>query len=86
MVKELEEIAKVKKCTTAQLALAWVLQQRDYIIPIPGTKRLKYLEENAAAVDIKLTEDELKKINNAAPLGFTKGTRYTEQAMKALNR
>ena len=86
LVKQLEEIAKEKKCTAAQLALAWVLHQRDYIVPIPGTKRIKYLEENAAAVDIKLTEDELKKITDAAPIGFTKGTRYTEQAMKALNR
>ena len=86
LVKQVEEIAKVKSCTTAQLALAWVLHQRDYIVPIPGTKRIKYLEENAAAVDIKLTEDELKKISDAAPVGFTKGTRYAEQAMKALNR
>ena len=52
----------------------------------PGTKRIKYLEENAAAVEIKLSEDELKKISDVAPLGFTKGPRYAEHAMKALNR
>lgn len=86
LVKQLEEIAKEKNCTTAQLALAWVLHQRDYIVPIPGTKKIKYLEENAAAVDIKLSQAELKKINEAAPMGFTKGLRYAEQAMKAVNK
>ncbi len=86
LVKQLEEIAKEKNCTTAQLALAWVLHQRDYIVPIPGTKKIKYLEENAAAVDIKLSHAELKKINEAAPMGFTKGLRYAEQAMKAVNK
>lgn len=86
LVKQLEAIAKEKNCTTAQLALAWVLHQRDFIVPIPGTKRIKYLEENAAAVDIKLTEAELKKISESAPMGYTKGMRYAEQAMKAVNR
>jgi aryl-alcohol dehydrogenase-like predicted oxidoreductase len=86
LVKQLEEIAKEKKCTTAQLALAWVLHQRKNIIPIPGTKRINYLEENVAAVDLKLSESELKKIGEVAPLGFIKGMRYTEQAMKAVNR
>jgi aryl-alcohol dehydrogenase-like predicted oxidoreductase len=86
LVEKLEEIAKEKSCTTAQLALAWVLHQWDGIVPIPGTKKIKYLEENAAAVEIKLSEDELKKISTAAPLGFTKGPRYAEHAMKALNR
>ncbi|MFZ2324989.1 MAG: aldo/keto reductase [Ignavibacteriaceae bacterium] len=86
LVEQLEEIAKEKNCTTAQLALAWVLHQRKYIIPIPGTKRVKYLEENVAAVDLKLSDSELKKISEAAPLGFTKGLRYAEQAMKAVNK
>ncbi|MDH3267237.1 MAG: aldo/keto reductase, partial [Ignavibacteria bacterium] len=86
LVEQLEEIAKSKKCTTAQLALAWVLHQSDGIVPIPGTKKIKYLEENAAAVEIKLSDDELKKINEAAPFGVTKGLRYAEHAMKALNR
>jgi aryl-alcohol dehydrogenase-like predicted oxidoreductase len=86
LVKQLEEIAKAKNCTTTQLALAWVLHQWENIIPIPGTKKVKYLEENAAAAEIKLSEVELNRINAAAPLGFTKGTRYAEQAMKSLNR
>jgi aryl-alcohol dehydrogenase-like predicted oxidoreductase len=86
LVEKLEEIAKDKKCTPAQLALAWVLHQWDGIVPIPGTKRIKYLEENVTAVGIKLSKDELKKINDIAPPGFTKGLRYAEHAMKAVNR
>jgi aryl-alcohol dehydrogenase-like predicted oxidoreductase len=55
-------------------------------VPIPGTKRIKYLEENVTAVGIKLFKDELEKINDIAPPGFTKGLRYAEHAMKAVNR
>ena len=86
LIEQLTNIAKGKNLTTAQIALAWVLTQWEGIIPIPGTKRIKYLEENAAAVDVKLTESELKKFKEIAPLGFTKGPRYPEQAMKAVNR
>ena len=86
LVEKLEVIAKDKNCTPAQLALAWVLYQRKGIVPIPGTKKVKYLEENAAAVEIKLSVDELKRISDVAPFGFTKGLRYAEHAMKALNR
>jgi len=86
LVKQLEEMAKEKNCTSAQLALAWVLHQRDFIVPIPGTKKIKYLEENIAALNIELSESELNKLNRMAPLGFTKGMRYAEQAMKAVNR
>ena len=86
LVEHLDSIAKDKNCTPAQLALAWVLHQWDGIVPIPGTKRIKYLEENAAAVEINLSGDELKKISDAAPFGFTKGLRYAKNAMKALNR
>ena len=86
LVEQIVQIAKEKKCTAAQLTLAWLLHQWDKIVPIPGTKRIKYLEENTAAVDIKLTNNELKIISDAAPLGFTKGTRYPEQSMKAVNR
>jgi len=68
------------------LALAWVLHQGDGIVPIPGTKKVKYLEENAAAVEINFSADELEKINEIAPPGITKGLRYAEQAMKAVNR
>lgn len=86
IVKQLEEIAKEKKCTSAQLALAWVLHQWDGIVPIPGTKKIKYLEENVAALKIKLSAEELKRINDVIPLGITKGQRYAEHAMKAVNR
>ena len=86
IVEQLKEIAKEKKCTTAQLALAWVLHQGDGIVPIPGTKKVKYLEENADAVEIEFSADELEKINEIAPPGITKGLRYAEQAMKAVNR
>ena len=86
IVEQLDKIAKEKNCTIAQLALAWVLHHWDGIVPIPGTKKVKYLEENAAATEIKLSADELKKINEAAPFGITQGSRYAEHAMKALNR
>ncbi|MFI5144866.1 MAG: aldo/keto reductase [Ignavibacteria bacterium] len=86
LVEHLEEIAKEKKCTVTQLALAWVIAQRDFIAPIPGTKRLKYLEENIGAVNIKLSADDLKRLDEAAPRGFTQGPRYPETAMKAVNR
>ena len=86
MVKKIEAIAKDKNCTAAQLALAWVLAQRDFIVPIPGTKKLKYLEENARAADIDLSKDDLQRINEAAPKGFTHGSRYPERAMGAVNR
>lgn len=85
IVAQLEEISKEKKCTTAQLALAWVLHQWDGIVPIPGTKRVKYLEENAAAANIKLSDSDLEIINKIAARGITKGTRYPERAMKAVN-
>ncbi len=86
LVKKLEEIAKEKGCTTAQLALAWVMTMREFIVPIPGTKKVKYLEENAAAVEVKLSGDDIKRLNEAAPIGFTKGTRYPERAMSSVNR
>jgi len=86
IVEGIEKIAKEKNCTPAQLSLAWVLHQRDNIVPIPGTKKRKYLEENAAAVEIKLSQEDLKKINDASPFGYTKGPRYAPNAMKALNR
>jgi aryl-alcohol dehydrogenase-like predicted oxidoreductase len=86
LVKKLGEIAEEKGCTTAQLALAWVMTQRDFIVPIPGTKKVKYIEENASSVEVKLSEDEIKRLNEAAPMGFTKGTRYPERAMSSVNR
>lgn len=86
LVEKIKEIANEKNCTTAQLALAWILNQRGNIVPIPGTKRIKYLEENAGAVEIKLSKEDLMKLNEAIPLGITKGPRYAVHAMKSLNR
>jgi aryl-alcohol dehydrogenase-like predicted oxidoreductase len=86
LVNRVEEIAKEKGCTPAQLALAWVLAQEDDIIPIPGTKRRKYLEQNAAALDVELTEEDLKRIEEIAPRGVASGLRYPEEAMRSVNR
>ncbi len=86
LVSKIEEIAREKGCEASQLALAWVLAQGDDIVPIPGTKRRKYLEENARAIDVVLTPAELKKISKALPAGSTSGDRYVAQAMAALNR
>jgi aryl-alcohol dehydrogenase-like predicted oxidoreductase len=85
LVKRVEAIAKARGCTPAQLALAWVLAQGDDIIPIPGTKRRSYLEQNAAAADIELTPEELKLIDEAAPRGVASGTRYPPEMMGLLN-
>jgi aryl-alcohol dehydrogenase-like predicted oxidoreductase len=86
LVQRIEEIASNKKIKPSQLALAWLLAQGDDIVPIPGTKRLKYLEENAAAALIQLSRADLDRISQALPAGAASGTRYPEQAMKALNR
>jgi aryl-alcohol dehydrogenase-like predicted oxidoreductase len=76
LVERVKEIADEKDATPGQLALAWVLAQGDDIVPIPGTKRIRYLEENVAAVDVELTEDDLRRIDEAAPAGATAGDRY----------
>lgn len=85
LVKKLESIANEKFCTPAQLALAWVLAQGDHIFPIPGTKRVKYLEENVKAVSINLSQNELQQIENAFPKNAAAGTRYPEAFMKSVN-
>ncbi len=85
-LKKIEDIAAEKKCTPAQLALAWVVAQGKDIIPIPGTKRRKYLEENVAALGIELTREDLVRINEAAPIGAAAGDRYNSEMMKAVNR
>lgn len=85
LVRQVETIAKEKHCTAAQLALAWVLAQGDDVIPIPGTKRRSYLEENAAAVDIRLTSEDLRRIEEVAPRGVASGARYPEQMMSFVN-
>jgi aryl-alcohol dehydrogenase-like predicted oxidoreductase len=86
LVNRVEEIAKEKQCTPAQLALAWALAQGDDIVPIPGTKRRKYLEQNAAALDVELTKEDLKRIEEIAPRGVAAGLRYPEEAMRGVNR
>jgi len=86
LVGSVERIAKEKGCQPAQLALAWVLAQGDDIVPIPGTKRRKYLEENVAAFDVKLTDDDLRRINEVFPNGAATGTRYPEHMMELVGR
>ena len=82
LVKKVEEIAKEKDCTAGQLALAWLHAQGEDMFPIPGTKRRKYLEENVAAFDFKLSEGDLKRLNEGAPRGAVAGERYGEAMMK----
>lgn len=86
LVEEFAELAQQKNVTPAQLALAWVLAQGDDIIPIPGTKKRKYLEENAAAVDIKLTTTELEDIEYVVSIHPNIGKRYSEGALKLVNK
>jgi aryl-alcohol dehydrogenase-like predicted oxidoreductase len=86
LVRGIEEIAAAKGCTPAQLALAWVLAQGEDVVPIPGTKRRKYLEENVGAVDVTLTPEDLRRIDELAPRGAAAGTRYPEAAMSSVNR
>jgi aryl-alcohol dehydrogenase-like predicted oxidoreductase len=86
LVDRVESIAQEKKCTPARLALAWLLAQGDDIIPIPGTKRRKYLEENVGALNVKLTADDLRRIDEVAPKGSAAGARYPEAMMSLVNR
>jgi aryl-alcohol dehydrogenase-like predicted oxidoreductase len=85
LVKKIEAIAKEKNCTPSQLALAWVMAQEDFIFPIPGTKRVKYVEENVKAVDVKLSEGDLKQIDDVFPKNAAAGLRYPEAGMKTVN-
>ncbi|HST20290.1 MAG TPA: aldo/keto reductase [Blastocatellia bacterium] len=86
LVSRIDEMAKEKGCSPAQLALTWVMAQGEDIIPIPGTKRRKYLEENAGALEVTLSEDDLRRIDEVAPKGVAAGTRYPEAMMGAVNR
>jgi aryl-alcohol dehydrogenase-like predicted oxidoreductase len=85
LVARIETTAKEKKCTPGQLALAWLLAQGEDIIPIPGTKRRKYLEENAGALKVVLTAQDLQRIDEVAPQGVASGLRYPEHMMKLVN-
>jgi len=86
LLKILQEMAFAKGCTPAQLALVWVLSRGEDIVPIPGAKRRTHLRENAAAVDIGLTDAEGEELDRAFPPGVASGARYPEMAMKAVNR
>ena len=85
LVENVKELALKKNCTPAQLALAWVLARGEDIIPIPGTKRVKYLEENIAALQVKLTSDDMALIDKILPPGIASGMRYPEEFMKVVN-
>jgi len=85
LVNRVEEISKEKRCTPAQLALAWVLAQDKNIVPIPGTKRRKYLEDNVAALDVKLNAEDLRRIDEIFPSGAAAGPRYPEHMMQIVN-
>ncbi len=86
LVSQVKAIAAEKGVTAGQLALAWLLAQGDDIVPIPGTKRRAYLEENIGATTVILTTEDLSRINSVAPQGVAAGDRYAAQAMKTLNR
>jgi aryl-alcohol dehydrogenase-like predicted oxidoreductase len=86
LVRRIEEMAAEKHCTSAQLALAWVLAQGEDIVPIPGTKQRKYLEENVGALNVRLTDEDLERIDEVAPKGAAAGQRYHEAAMASVNR
>ncbi|HEX6628431.1 MAG TPA: aldo/keto reductase, partial [Gemmatimonadaceae bacterium] len=85
LVARVEEIAREHKCTAAQLALAWVVAQGDDIVPIPGTRHPDRAEENVRALDIVLSENDLRRIDTAAPKGATAGDRYPEGGMRTIN-
>jgi len=86
LVRHIERLAAEKKCTPSQLALAWLLARGEDIVPIPGTKRRTYLDENARAVDVVLSAADLAQIDAIAPRGVAAGTRYPEAGMKNVNR
>ena len=86
LVRRVEEIAQQKSCKPSQLALAWVLSRSDDIVPIPGTKRRKYLEENVAALNVRLTAEDLRRIDEVFPPDAAAGQRYPENMMTSINR
>jgi aryl-alcohol dehydrogenase-like predicted oxidoreductase len=86
LVRRVEAMAKEKSCTPAQLALAWVLAQGEDIVPIPGTKRRKYLEDNVGALNVKLTPQDLRRLDEVFPHGAAAGLRYPETMMKVVNQ
>ena len=85
LIDKVKELAKDKNVTPAQLALAWVIHQGNDIVPIPGTTKAKHIEENVKATEIKLSDDELKQINDIFPLNAASGLRYPKQTMSSVN-
>jgi aryl-alcohol dehydrogenase-like predicted oxidoreductase len=85
LVQKVEEIARRKGCTPAQLALAWLLAQGEDVVPIPGTKQRRYLEENTGALDVQLSASDLQEIEEVAPKGVAAGERYHEAGMRTIN-
>jgi aryl-alcohol dehydrogenase-like predicted oxidoreductase len=85
LVERVGEIARRKQCTPAQLALAWLLAQGEDIVPIPGTKQRRYLEENVGALEVELTSADLEEIEEVAPKGAAVGDRYAEAGMRTIN-
>jgi aryl-alcohol dehydrogenase-like predicted oxidoreductase len=86
LVAAVEQLAREKGCTPAQLALAWVLAQGEHMVPVPGTRRIECLEENAAAADVDLTEADLRRLEAIAAKGAAAGLRYPEAGMQTVNR
>lgn len=86
LVKKINSIAIEKGCTSSQLALAWVMALEDFIFPIPGTKRVKYLEENVSATEVSLSEKDLQEIDAIAPKNVAAGLRYPETMMKSVDK
>jgi len=86
LAETVKTMAEEKGCTPAQLALAWVLAQGEDIVPIPGTRHIRYLEDNLGALDVQLSDEDLKRLDEAFPFGAASGERYPEQGMRALNR
>ncbi|WP_459720614.1 aldo/keto reductase [Actinophytocola sp. KF-1] len=86
LAERVHGVAKTLGVTPVQVALAWLLAQNEHIAPIPGTKRVKYLEENAGAASVRLTADQLAEITSAVPAGAVSGARYTPEGLQAVNR
>jgi len=86
LVDEIRTMAVERQCTPAQLALAWVLAQGNDIVPIPGTKRRKYLEENVRAVEVRLEPEDLARIDRSIPRDAASGARYAPHALRAVGR
>lgn len=86
LVEAIQALAREKGVTAAQLALAWLLSRGNHVVPIPGSRQIERLEENAAAADIELAEDQLERLEEIAPQGVAAGPRYTEGGMRAVNR